>query len=173
MHKFFVGSIILVLCTLGWIASSFGQEVPAPRGELRIVDKNPANWASVVFNVFEHLMELSTDGMPVPRLATSWRWLGDRILEMTLRQGVTFHNGEVFDADIVKLNWDVNLRLQQPHQSGDYWNFKPGSRLEIRDPYTVRFVFPEPDGGAMGRLVLMHMANRQFHRDFGWGEKSW
>ena len=40
---------------------------------------------------------------------------------------------------------------------GTYWNFTPGSRLEILDPHTVRFVFPEPDGGAMARLVLMHI----------------
>jgi ABC-type transport system substrate-binding protein len=85
---------------------------------------------------------------------------------------VKLHNGEVFDADIVKLNWEENLRVQQPRRSGDYWNFKPGSRLEILAPYTVRFVFSEP-GAAMARLVLMHMANRQFYRDFGWGEKRW
>ena len=43
MHKFFVGSVILMLCTLGWSTSGVGQEVPTPRGELRIVDKNPQN----------------------------------------------------------------------------------------------------------------------------------
>jgi peptide/nickel transport system substrate-binding protein len=173
MHKFFVGSIILVLCTLGWIASTFGQEFPAPRGELRIVDKNPANWASVVFNVFDHLMELNTDGTLVPRLATGWQWLDDRTLEVTLRQGVTFHNGEVFDAEIVKLNWEENTRLRQPHRSGTYMNFKPGSRLEIVTPQIVRFIFPEPDGGALAKVVAMHLGNRQFYRELGWGEKSW
>jgi ABC-type transport system substrate-binding protein len=173
MHKFFVGSIMFVLCTLGWIASSFGQEVPAPRGELRIVDKNPANWASVVFNVFDHLMELNTDGTLVPRLATGWQWLDDRTLEVTLRQGVTFHNGEVFDAEIVKLNWEENTRLRQPHRSGTYMNFKPGSRLEIVTPQIVRFIFPEPDGGALAKVVAMHLGNRQFYRELGWGEKSW
>ena len=173
MHKFFVGSIILVLYTLGWIASSFGQEVPTPRGELRIVDKNPANWASVVFNVFDHLMELNTDGTLVPRLATGWQWLDDRTLEVTLRQGVTFHNGEVFDAEIVKLNWEENTRLRQPHRSGTYMNFKPGSRLEIVTPQIVRFIFPEPDGGALAKVVAMHLGNRQFYRELGWGEKSW
>jgi peptide/nickel transport system substrate-binding protein len=173
MHKFFVGSIILVLSTLGWIASSFGQEVSAPRGELRIVDKNPANWASVVFNVFDHLIELNTDGTLVPRLATGWEWHDDRTLEVTLRQGVIFHNGEVFDAEIVKLNWEENTRLRQPHRSGTYMNFKSGSRLEIVTPQSVRFIFPEPDGGALEKLRAMHIGNRQFYRELGWGEKSW
>jgi ABC-type transport system substrate-binding protein len=173
MKHLVVSSIVLLLVTLGWGERGVGEQVPAPRGELRIVDKDPQNYASIAWNIFDHLVEIDKDGKLVSRLATSWRWLDDRTLEMTLRQGVTFHNGEVFDADIVKLNWDENLRLQQPHRSGDYWNFTPGSRLEIRDPYTVRFVFPEPDGGAMARLVLMHMANRQFYREVGWGEKSW
>jgi ABC-type transport system substrate-binding protein len=173
MTQLVVTSIVLLLVTLGWGERGMGEQVPAPRGELRIVDQDPQNYASIAWNIFDHLVEIDKDGTLVPRLATSWRWLDDRTLEMTLRQGVTFHNGEVFDADIVKLNWDENLRLQQPHRSGDYWNFAPGSRLEIRDPYTVRFVFPEPDGGAMARLVLMHMANRQFYREVGWGEKSW
>jgi ABC-type transport system substrate-binding protein len=173
MHKFFVGSVILVLCTLGWGAGGFGQEAPVPRGELRIVDTDPLNWAWIAWNVFEHLVELDKDGQLVPRLATGWRWLDDRTLEMTLRQGVSFHNGEVFDAEIVKLNLEENTRLRQPHRSGTFMNFKPGSRLEIIDPQTVRFVFPEPDGGALARLTVMHIGNRQFYRDFGWGEKSW
>jgi ABC-type transport system substrate-binding protein len=173
MHRFFVGSLMLVLCTLGWIASSFGQEVPMPRGELRIVDKNPANWAFVTFNVFEHLMELNTDGTLVPRLATGWQWLDDRTLEVTLRQGVRFHNGEVFDAEIVKLNWEENTRLRQPHRSGAFLTFKPGSRLEIVSPQIVRFSFPEPDGGALAKLLVMHLGNRQFYRELGWGEESW
>jgi hypothetical protein len=74
---------------------------------------------------------------------------------------------------MVKLNWEENTRLQQPFGAGTYMNFTPGSRLEILDPYTVRFVFPEPDGGAMAKLAVVHMANRQFYRDFGWGEKGW
>ena len=118
-------------------------------------------------------MEIDKDGNPVPRPATAWQWLDDRTLELTLRQEVKFHNGEVFDADIVKLNWDENLRLQQPHQSGPHWNFKPGSRLEIHDLYRVRFVFPEPDGGALVKLLYMHLANHQFYRDVGWGETLW
>jgi len=173
MRKLFVGSIAILLVTFGWRESSFGQERPVPRGELRIVDKSPVNWVSLTFNVFEHLMETDVGGKVVPRLATGWRWLDDRNLEVTLRQGVTFHNGEVFDAEIVKLNWDVQSKLGQPHTIGSALYFKPGSRVEVIDPYTVRFVFPEPDGGALAKISFIHMGNRQFYRDVGWGTRDW
>ena len=52
-------------------------------------------------------------------------------------------------------------------------NFKAESQLEIVEPYTVRFIFPEPDGGVMAKLASMHMANRQFYREVGWGEAHW
>jgi ABC-type transport system substrate-binding protein len=173
MHKLIVSSIVFLLIPLAWSPSSLGQEVPTPRGELRIVDKQLNNWNSITHNIMEHLWELDKDGRVVPRLATRWRWLDDRTLEVTLRQGVKFHNGERFDAEIVQLNWEENTRLRQPHFIGTWMNFKPGARLEIIDPQTVRFVFPEPDGGAMVKLMVMHIGNRQFYRELGWGEKHW
>ncbi len=173
MTKLIIGGFAFALLTLGLPDGSLAQKVPAPRGELRIVDKNPGNWASITFNVMDHLIELDRDGNLVPRLATSWRWLDEQTLEMKLRRGVSFHNGEAFDAEIVKLNWDENTRLKQPHAIGEFLNFKPGSRLVIVDPSTIRLTFPEPDGAALAKLVYMHIANRQFYREFGWGEKHW
>ena len=173
MQKLVVGSIVLVLVTLGWGHASWGEQPPTPWGELRIVDKSPLNWVWITLNVFEHLIELDKDGKLVPRLATGWQWRNERTLEVTLRQGVKFHNGEVFDAGIIKLNWEENTRLRQPHILGEFMNFKAGAQLEIVDLYTVRFIFPEPDGGAMAKLASMHMANRQFYREVGWGEAHW
>jgi ABC-type transport system substrate-binding protein len=173
MRKLLVTSLVIVLAILGPRVQGIGQTAPAPRGELRVVDKDPLNWVSITFTVFEHLIEVEADGKLVPRLATSWRWVDDRTLEFKLRQGVKFHNGEVFDADIVKLNWEENTRLRQPHIFGQYLNFAPGSRIEIVDPQTVRFSFPEPDGTALAKLSLVHMGNRQFYRELGWGEAHW
>ena len=103
----------------------------------------------------------------------SWQWLDDRTLDIHLRQGVTFHNGEVFDAEIVKLNVEETTQLQHAFYLGEYLNFKPGLRIEILAPYTLRFVFAEPDGAALARLSYVHIANRQFLRAFGWGDKHW
>ena len=173
MGKLVVTSLVIVLALLGPGVRGFGQNAPAPRGELRVVDKDPTNWVSITFTVFEHLIELEAEGKLVPRLATSWRWLDERTLEFKLRQGVKFHNGEGFDAEIVKLNWEQNTRLRQPHIVGQYLNFKPGSRLDSVDDATVRFVFSEPDGLAIVKLSFMHIANRQFYREVGWGEEHW
>ena len=173
MKSVCVTGVILLGLTLGWGGISLGEQPPAPRGELRIVDSGPYNFITVVLNVFEHLLDFEEGGKLVPRLATGWRWLDDHTLDITLRQGVRFHNGEPFDATSVQLNWDENTRLQQPFRGGQYLNFKPGSRLEILDPYTVRFHFPAPDGTALFKLSTMHIGSRQFHAEHGWGEKSW
>ena len=141
MKRYVVGSIVLLLATLGWGERGMGEQVPTPRGELRIVDKDPQNYASIAWNIFDHLVEIDKDGKLVPRLATSWQWLDDRTLEMTLRQEVTFHNGEVFDADIVKLNWDETLRLQQPHRVWGLLELQtgiaPGDPRSVHGPLRV------------------------------------
>jgi ABC-type transport system substrate-binding protein len=173
MKQLVIGSIVAVLITLGWGTLSFGQQVPTPQGELRIVDKRPGNFGTIVFNVFEHLLELDKDGTLVPRLATGWRWLNDRTLEITLRPGVKFHNGEVFDAEILKLNVEEQAQLRHVNFLGGFLSFKPGTSVEILDPHTVRLLLPEPDGAALARLSFLHLANRQFYRELGWAEKHW
>ena len=166
MKNILLRSLVFLFIMCGWGAYSPAQKPPAPRGELRIVDKNPNNWAWITHNTREHLIEFTKDGHLVPRLATDWRWLDDRTIEFTLCQGVTFHNGEVFDAEIVKLNWDEGLGQPQPYKGGTFMNFKPGSRMEILDPQTVRFIFPEPDGGALIRFANMHIKGfrENFHQ---------
>ena len=175
-HRFgevVVGSLVSSLLVLGVASGSAAQKPPAPRGEVRVVDQRGLNWLGVTRSVFETLIDVGQKGQDAPRLATGWRWLDDVTLEMTLRRGVRFHNGEVFDAEIVRLNWDENLRVKQPFGSGEFMSFRPGSRLEVLNPWTVRFVFSEPDGGVLTKLSVLHMASRQFHRELGWGEKSW
>ena len=43
-----------------------------------------------------------------------WRWADERTIEFKLRKGVTFHNGEEFNAEAVKINWEQYRNMVRP-----------------------------------------------------------
>jgi peptide/nickel transport system substrate-binding protein len=62
--------------------------------------------------LYDNLIERDSTGKLVPGLATSWNWTDDKTLELNLREGVKFHNGEAFDSsDVV---YSVNRILGVP-----------------------------------------------------------
>ncbi len=66
----------------------------------------------VLYNVFETLMKVQSDGSTVPLLAADWAVTPDlKTWSFTLRQGVKFHNGEPLDAAAVKFSFE---RAAQP-----------------------------------------------------------
>jgi hypothetical protein len=52
MRKLAAGGLLLFLINFGISSGSFGQTAPPPRGEIRVVDKSPANWVFVTMHVF-------------------------------------------------------------------------------------------------------------------------
>ena len=57
------------------------------------------------------------------QLATSWKWIDDRTLEVDLRQGVKFHNGADLDADdvVYTLNFVSKRENNASTQSNVDW----------------------------------------------------
>ncbi|MEU3270489.1 ABC transporter substrate-binding protein [Saccharomonospora sp. NPDC006951] len=55
---------------------------------------------------YDPLIYWAPDGKLQPRLATSWKYLGEgnRVFELKLRENVTFSDGSPFTADVVKKN---------------------------------------------------------------------
>ena len=47
----------------------------------------------IFYNIFDTLLTMDKNGNIAGLLAERWKWLDDRTLEVTLREGVTFHNG--------------------------------------------------------------------------------
>ena len=89
-----------------------------------------------------------------PRLATSYKLVGDRMWEVKLRRGVKFHNGEPFDAEAVKFSVE---RIQRPDfKSPQKGWFSTIERVEIVDPATVRFHTKVPDPAMPARMTLMY-----------------
>ena len=86
----------------------------------------------------------------VPQLATSWQWGPDyKSLTMKLRQGVTFHDGEKFDAAAVKFNIERHKTMKGSNRSGE---LSAVNTVDVLDPYTVRFNLKAPYAPLLAQL---------------------
>lgn len=77
----------------------------------------------------------------IGNLATSWEWIDDTTLEFKLREGVTFHNGEVFNADDVVFT--VNFVADEANGVKTQRNVNWMKSAEKIDDYTVRIHLKE------------------------------
>ncbi len=111
---------------------------------------------SVLRNVYEPLVTLSADLQKIePVLATSFRRVNDLTTQFKLRQGVKFHNGEDFDAAVVKFTVD---RIFNPETKAPLLStYQTIDRVDIVDRYTVNFVTKKPDPVFMRRVTSLHM----------------
>src|SRR3954451_1254021 len=58
----------------------------------------------VFVSLCDKLVDLTSDLQFAPQLATAWEWAPDgKALTLTLREGVTFQDGEKFNAEAVKV----------------------------------------------------------------------
>ena len=84
--------------------------------------------------VYENLVNFD-NGEIVPGLAESWEYNDDQTeLTFHLRQGVTFHNGEPFNAEAVKTN------LEHKQSNPSFYTLKgitDITEMEIVDDYTI------------------------------------
>ena len=141
-----------------------------PRGTLRVVDL----WnvpPSVMMNYAEGLVTLDKDNNFVPCLAEGWRWIDERTIEFRLRRGVSFHNGETFNAEVVRINWEAYKMLKTPWFP--FLTIPDGTVLEIVNEYTVRFTFPEPDGLALVKFSYFVQMAPAFFGGHKFGERNW
>lgn len=110
-------------------------------------------WGSVGSQIFDGLVERGPDLELVPGLATSWEFLDDDSrIRFKLRQGVTFQNGEAFDAAAVKFSFDRLLGAEGakgPQQS----NYNSIDRVEVVDAATVDLVMKRPDPVLLTKLA--------------------
>lgn len=88
--------------------------------------------------VYESLFELSKDGTPAPLLATAYKIEGLKVT-ITLRKGVTFSNGEAFNADVAVANITRGIKL------GIIEGLKTIASAEKVDDFTLRLTLKEED----------------------------
>lgn len=142
-----------------------------PRGTLKVVDLYQPS-VSVMLNYVEGLVSTDRNNKAIPCLAKDWRWIDEETIEFQLREGVKFHNGERFDAEAVRVNWDAYRKMQNPRVIS-YTNLPDETQLQIVDDYTVRFTFPKPDGLAFVKFRWFFLLAPAFFAEHKVEEKNW
>lgn len=107
----------------------------------------------VIRNIVETLLYRDpATGQAAPLLASAWRWVDDTTLELALRQDVTFHDGQRFDADDVVFTFGQIKRKEPPvsFAEADYGHI---DGIEKIDAHTVRFKLKAPTPSAVDRLT--------------------
>jgi peptide/nickel transport system substrate-binding protein len=107
-------------------------------------------------NIFETLMARTADGTLVPGLAAAEpKQIDDTTWEFTLREGITFHNGEPFDSAAVVHS--VNRIIDPAFNSEQSSFFASITGAEAVDPLTVRILTQGPDPILPSRMYWMKM----------------
>ena len=146
---------LLLLLALLTLASASAQTLTTAIGS-----NPPTLDPQVTFNgfsfhvtnqVYETLVRVTPDGAIVPGLATAWSYPDPTTLRLTLREGVTFHDGTPFDADAVVASFE---RILDPATAAP-GRFVLTSIDEVRavDATTVELVTDPPFAPLLAHLA--------------------
>lgn len=120
--------------------SEGGDLVIATATDAVSLDPNGSNDISsfnVQLNIYEKLVNQDEDVELQPGLAKSWETIEDDLWEFKLQEGVTFHDGSEFNADVVKMN--IERILDPDVGSSQASLYEMIEDIEVVDDYTIRF----------------------------------
>ncbi len=131
------------------IARAAAKPVVVLQG-VEVTSMDPAQFTNTPQqNVLLHVFDMLTahdpaTGKIVPRLAESWEVVNPTTWRFVLRKGVTFQNGEPFNAQAVKYTLD---RLTDPAVKAQQWFFVADAGYAsstVIDDYTIEIVTKTP-----------------------------
>lgn len=160
-----VGSVALTGIAQAGAVVDRAQAAPAAGGDLTVVlPANPSSLDpisgssgldySALYPLYDRLINFDPETLsPLPGLATAWEYPDPQTLVLTIREGVTFHDGTALDADAVKFNIDRALTLETSKVIGDLAMIES---VEAVDPVTVAIHLNRPDSSLL--LILADRA---------------
>jgi peptide/nickel transport system substrate-binding protein len=152
--------VLALIVGLAWVLPAFADKSSntlnfAWTKELETLDRyyNTAREGMIVSrHVYDDLIYRDPQTWEYkPLLATSWKWIDPTTMELELREGVVFHNGEKFDADdvVYTLNFVSNPENKVLVQRNVNW-IKKAEKLGT---YKVRILLQKPFPAALEYLA--------------------
>lgn len=167
--------LLLVAVAALTLGSAYGQILRVGQGadavSLSPHNTNDQPSARVMRQIYDTLVVQTEDLELVPGLAESWEQIDELTWEFTIREGVTFHNGDTLTASDVKFTLD---RLRDP-EVGAPAAFLVGfiDEIELVDDMTVRIITESPFVPALTHLshtatsILNERAVTEAGEDYG------
>lgn len=156
----------MVFCILAFfvMAPSVWAATPVKGGNLTVCQPaeppglDPtANTAAAIdrvvyANIYEGLVKVNSKGEYIPGLATKWEVSPDgMVYTFSLRQGVKFHNGESFNAQVAK--WNLERAKAEGTVNAHPEYFRGITKIETPDADTLVLTLKDVDA-----LFITHMA---------------
>lgn len=145
------------------------QDAAAPTGKIVLA-------MTVEIDTLENWRAYSTDGHPVLRnimeallnrdpvsnelvgeLATAWEQTSDTVWRFKLREGVTFHNGDPFNAEVAAFG--INYTWSPENNFQIYQYVGPDMNATVVDEYTIDVETEAPDPILPSRLYFSPIPN--------------
>lgn len=154
--------LVLLLAALVPTSTAFAQSgedeaITIGMNELPSSLDPPADWAIastwIHMNLFDCLVWRDRETAEFePWLASSWENVDDTTWRLQLREGVTFHNGEPFDADAVKWTYErIQNGTAEDFITYNQWLFI--DEITALSPYEVEITTVEPDPSFLSKMA--------------------
>ncbi|MGY6409552.1 MAG: ABC transporter substrate-binding protein [Alkalilacustris sp.] len=166
MRKTPVTAAAAAMALLAWAGAAHAEDRPdltvavqmiLTSGTLEPLNEQSNVGARTFHSIFDNLIDRDWDngGAMIPGLATAWERIDDRTVELTLRQGVIFHNGDEMTAEDVAFTFgEARMLGEDAPQRATVRRLWPTlERVEVVDAYTVRFITSEPEINLENRIA--------------------
>ncbi|MDA9557338.1 ABC transporter substrate-binding protein [Vibrio sp.] len=143
----------LALSANVFAAGNLTVAIPHDAGSWDPVDTFKVAWSTVANNIYDGLIERDVNLNLQPALAEKWEMMDNNMrIRFTLRQGVTFHNGEAFNAESVKFTFD-RLLGEQGKAGPQRSNYTTIEKVAVVDEYTIDFFMNQVDPVILTKLA--------------------
>jgi peptide/nickel transport system substrate-binding protein len=91
--------------------------------------------------VYDRIARVGPDGLPQPWAAESYEWRDDKTIEVKLREGMNWHDGEPLTAEDVKFSFETAVSGEAPMYAPFASNIET---IEVVDDLNLVFTLKQP-----------------------------
>lgn len=105
----------------------------------------------VYASMCDKLVDITPELEIIPMLSTGWSWSDDGMtLTMNLRDDVTFHDGEPFNAEAVAFNINRSKTLDESRRKSEVASI---TGTNVVDEYTIEIMLANPDATLLAQFA--------------------